>query len=81
MVTIHKQVLHMISGVLSQPHMRGFVELWFEKHYLFSTLLEKHCSSQLLTVYSRLQTPSSHKERGLVTIEQFLGCAESAKCH
>jgi len=22
-----------------------------------------------------------HKERGLVTIERFLDCAESAKCH
>ena len=24
------------------------------------------------------QTPPSHEERGLVTIERFLGCAESA---
>jgi len=24
------------------------------------------------------QTPPSHEERGLVTIEQFLGCAELA---
>ena len=24
---------------------------------------------------------SPHEERGLVTIERFLGCAKSAKCH
>ena len=27
--------------------------------------------------YSRAQTPPSHKEKGRVTIERFLGCAES----
>ena len=26
-------------------------------------------------------SPPSHKERGLATTEQFLGCAKSAKCH
>ena len=31
--------------------------------------------------WSRAQTPPSHEERGLVTIEQFLGCAKSAKFH
>ena len=30
---------------------------------------------------SHAQTPPSHEEQGLVTIERFLGCAESAKCH
>ena len=27
---------------------------------------------------SHAQTPPSHEEKGLVTIEHFLGCAESA---
>ena len=28
--------------------------------------------------YSRVQPPSSHEEKGLVTTECFLGCAKSA---
>ena len=29
-------------------------------------------------VQSHLQTPPSEEEKGLVTVERFLGCAESA---
>ena len=35
--------------------------------------------NSLVNCQSRAQTPPSHEERGVVTIEQFLGCAESAK--
>ena len=34
--------------------------------------------SMQLQRQSRAQTPPSHEEKGLVTIERFLGCADSA---
>ena len=44
--------------------------------------LRTNCSGNTITAASQYiqssQTPPSHKENGLVTIEQFLGCADLA---
>ena len=50
-----------------------------ERNTVIASLLATQ--DQIFLCITHAQTPSSHEERGLVTIERFLGCAESAKCH
>ena len=67
------------SDIAFQKRFEGFRD---EKRVLLvlnSTLsLDAEVIRENLSIaWSHAQTPPSHKEMGLVTIEQFLGCAES----
>ena len=54
-------------------------ETYIKKPYKFvySCMSHHHVQPPLVGTQFHVQTPLSHKEKGLVTIEQFLGGAES----